>query len=55
MIKQISLMQLTVWMANTNINIIVHPVAGALFCLQHVMSHDNATGTEVVLHTMLKT
>jgi hypothetical protein len=45
--KQISLMQLTVWMANTNINIIVHPVAGHLFCLQHVISHVNTMGMKL--------
>ena len=37
-----------------NINIIVHPLGGDLFCPQHVMSHDNVKRTEVVLHTMLK-
>jgi hypothetical protein len=47
MLKQISLMQLTVWMANTNINIIVHPVAGDLFCLQHVISHANTMGMKL--------
>ena len=44
MFKQISLMELTVWMGYTkviNINIIVHPV-GDLFCPQHVKSRDNA-------------
>jgi hypothetical protein len=36
---QISLMELTIWMGNTkvlNMNTIVHPVGGELFCPQRV-------------------
>lgn len=51
MIKQISFMELTVSISKTkviDINIILHPVGGDLFCLQHVMPCDNVTRTEVV-------